>query len=117
MSEAALTYRKTGLQAWHDVDNALTAYTQAQHLRADAVATAGANQRALALAQQLYREGASDFINVINAQTVLLNSQNGVAQANARIETSLVTLYKALGGGWEVVPPATPAPTRAPADR
>ena len=102
--EAALAYRKAVLQAWHDVDNALTGYAQAQHLRADAVATADADARALALSEQLYREGATGFIDVIAAQTALFASQNSVAEANARIETSLVILYKALGGGWEAVP-------------
>ncbi len=102
--QAALAYRKTVLQAWHDVDNALTGYARAQQTRADAVSTNTANERALSLADQQYRAGASDYLNVIAAQTTLLSSQNGIAQANGRIETSLVTLYRALGGGWQVIP-------------
>ena len=102
--EAALAYRKTILQAWHDVDNALTAYDEAQHARADANATATANQLALALANRQYLAGASDYLNVIATQTALFNSEDSVARANAQIETDLVQLYKALGGGWETVP-------------
>ena len=105
---AALDYRKTVLQAWHDVDNALTGYAQAQQLRADAVATDAANQRALLLAEQLYRAGATDYLDVIAAQTNLFGSETVVAQANARIESSLVALYKALGGGWQAVPDPLP---------
>ncbi len=102
--EAALIYRKTVLQAWHDVDNALTGYAQAQRLRADAAATSDADQRALALSLQRYQEGATSYLDVVEAQLNLLGSQNGVVQADARVDTSLVALYQALGGGWETLP-------------
>lgn len=99
--EAALAYRKTVLQAWRDVDDALTAYARAQQTREGAVATNAANKRALGLAEQQYRAGASDYLNVLSAQATLFATQNTVAQADARVETSLVALYKALGGGWD----------------
>ena len=102
--EAALAFRQTVLRAWHDVDNALTGYAEAQHRRADAVATAGANARALAAADQRYREGLTSLLDVIAAQEAVLRSDEAVAQGQAQIELRLVDLYKALGGGWEAVP-------------
>ena len=101
--EAAIQYRKTVLQAWHDVDNALTAYAEAQHAQADTLTTTQADARALSAAEQQYAEGVTTFIDVIQAQTALLQSQDAGARANARVEIALVTLYKALGGGWETV--------------
>ncbi|WP_298692574.1 efflux transporter outer membrane subunit [uncultured Sphingomonas sp.] len=101
--EAAIQYRKVVLQAWHDVDNALTAYAEAQHAQADTLTTTQADARALRAAEQQYAEGVTTFIDVIQAQTALLQSQDAGARANARVEIALVSLYKALGGGWETV--------------
>ncbi len=100
--EAAITYRSTVLQAWQDVDNALTAYVEAQRRR-DSVAEA-VTQSGLALeaARQRYRQGAIDFLNVLAAQNAVLQNQSTLANSNTQIETDLVALYRALGGGWEI---------------
>jgi NodT family efflux transporter outer membrane factor (OMF) lipoprotein len=100
--EAALDYRDAVLSAWQDVDNALTAYAEGQE-RHDLVATAIAKKReALAAAQQSYQQGAVDFLNVITAESALLQSEDDLAQSETEIETDLVSLYKALGGGWTI---------------
>jgi len=101
--EAAITFHKTVLQAWHDVDNAMTAYAQGQRAQADSVATTIADRNALAAATRQYEEGATSFLDVVQAQSALLASQYTTIAANARTETSLIVLYKALGGGWETV--------------
>ena len=102
--EAMLAFRETALQAWHDVDNALTAHTQAQALRAVALSSQEADQLALAVAEDRYRQGATSFLDVVVAQQTLLGAESAVVQADAGVRTSLVTLYRALGGGWEAVP-------------
>ncbi len=48
-----------------------------------------------------YREGASDYQRVLDAQRSLLQQQNALAQARSSVVTNLVAVYKALGGGWE----------------
>ena len=101
--EAAIHYRKTVLQAWYDVDNALTNYAEAQHARADTLATTQADARALKAAEQQYAQGITTFIDVISAQAALLQAQDGLTRADAQVEIDLVALYKALGGGWETV--------------
>ncbi|WP_242097175.1 efflux transporter outer membrane subunit [Sphingomonas sp. CROZ-RG-20F-R02-07] len=105
--EAAIQFRKTVLQAWHDVDNALTAYAEAQHSRAAAVATSQANARALAAADQRYRDGVTTLLDVITAQEGVLRSEDSVAQAQAQMALRLIDLYRALGGGWQAVPDPT----------
>jgi NodT family efflux transporter outer membrane factor (OMF) lipoprotein len=99
--EAAVKYERTVLQAWHDVDNALTAYQQTQQRRDSLIQAVAQNQRALALATDRYQQGVSDFLEVLDAQTRLLANQQQLAIATTNVSTNLVALYKALGGGWE----------------
>jgi NodT family efflux transporter outer membrane factor (OMF) lipoprotein len=100
--EAAIIYQQTVLQAWHDVDNALTAYA-AEQARHDALAAAAAaSHSALDLARQRYARGLADFLNVLDAQRSLLSAQLQLADSQTTISLNLVQLYKALGGGWEI---------------
>jgi NodT family efflux transporter outer membrane factor (OMF) lipoprotein len=99
--EAALSYQQTVLQAWHDVDNALTAYGTEQR-RHDALAAAVDQDRlALDLSRQRYTQGLADFLNVLDAQRALLSAQLQLADSETSVSSNLVQLYKALGGGWE----------------
>jgi NodT family efflux transporter outer membrane factor (OMF) lipoprotein len=100
--EAAIFFQKTVLQAWKEVDDALTAYREAQRRRADVARSVTENQAALQAARQRYSEGAIDFLNVITTQAQLLQSENDLADSDTQIATYLVNLYRALGGGWEV---------------
>jgi len=100
--EAAIFFQKTVLQAWREVDDALTAYREAQHRRADIARSVTENQAALEAARQRYADGAIDFLNVISTQAQLLQSENDLAESDTQIATDLVNLYRALGGGWEV---------------
>ena len=99
--EAAINYQRTVLKAWHDVDNALTAYETTQRRRDELARAANENQRALALATERYQDGVADFLQVLDAQTRLLNTQQQLAIATTNVSDNLVALYKALGGGWE----------------
>jgi NodT family efflux transporter outer membrane factor (OMF) lipoprotein len=116
--EAAIFFQKTVLRAWKEVDDALTAYREAQLRRADVARSVVENTAALQAARQRYTEGAIDFLNVIAAQTQLLQSENSLADSDTQIATFLVNLYRALGGGWEVADVAYDAnlpPRRRPA--
>jgi NodT family efflux transporter outer membrane factor (OMF) lipoprotein len=99
--EAALNYQQTVLQAWHDVDNALTAYA-AEQKRRDALQEAVVeNRRAVDLSRQRYTQGVADFLNVLDAERSLLQAQQQLADSTTTVSQNLVQLYKALGGGWE----------------
>lgn len=115
--EAALGYQKTVLQAWHDVDNALTAYRTEQARRDQLVQAEAQNRRALDLAQSRYQQGVADFLQVLVAQTNLLATQQQLAQSTTNVSTDLVALYESLGGGWEQDLPRRPHPSRQPARR
>jgi NodT family efflux transporter outer membrane factor (OMF) lipoprotein len=99
--EAAINFQKTVLGAWHEVDNALTAY-QTEQARRDQLAEAVAqNQRALSLAQSRYEDGVADFLQVLTAEQNLVSTQLQFVQSTTNVSANLVALYKALGGGWE----------------
>jgi NodT family efflux transporter outer membrane factor (OMF) lipoprotein len=99
--EAAIQYQRVVLQAWHDVDNALTAYQTEQARRNQLILAVADNRRALNLAQSRYRQGVSDFLSVLDAERSLLDTQQQLADSTTNVSVNLVSLYKALGGGWE----------------
>ncbi len=103
--EAAVNYQRTVLQAWHDVDNALTAYADEQRRRAALGVAVQQNQRALGLARDRYAQGLADFLQVLDAQRSLLAAEQQYATSTTTVSTNLVQLYKALGGGWETIFP------------
>jgi NodT family efflux transporter outer membrane factor (OMF) lipoprotein len=105
--EAAINYQKVVLSAWHEVDNALTAYQTVQLRRDRLVQAVAQNQRALGLAQSRYQEGVADFLQVLTAQQNLLSTQQQLALATTNVSNNLVAVYKALGGGWETQMPAS----------
>ena len=76
------------LGAWHDVDNALIAYQDEQRRRDQLALSVQANQRALALAQDRYRSGVSDFLNVLDAERSLLTAEQQYAQSTTTVSTS-----------------------------
>jgi outer membrane protein TolC len=54
------------------------------------------------------------FLNVLESQRALYLAQSNLVASNARVSTSLVALYKALGGGWQAVEPRKSGPETAP---
>ena len=100
--EAAIDFQKVLLRAWQEVDDALTAYAQAQKRRAAAARAAAQDKIALGAATQRYREGLVDFLNVNAALAQLLRSENDLVQSDVDVAGDLVRLYRALGGGWEI---------------
>ena len=60
-----------------------------------------AAQKVVDLVGQQYAEGAVDFTTVLLSQQFLVDQQDLLAASKGREALTLVTLYKALGGGWE----------------
>lgn len=98
--ELLADYRKAVVQAFTDVDTALTAWrytTEQEALQQQAVATA---QRAADIAKAQLQAGTVDITTVLQAETTLLGDEDTLVQVRlARIQ-ALVDLYQALGGGW-----------------
>jgi outer membrane protein, multidrug efflux system len=105
--EAAVDYAKTVLSALHDVENALIAYNTEGARRLDLEATAARNRNTLALARQRYTSGLTTFLDVLDAERSLQQTELALADSDAAKTTDLIALYKALGGGWQTA--AVPA--------
>jgi outer membrane protein TolC len=98
---AALAYRKTVLQAWHEVDNALDAWAAGQQQHAELAEACEQNRQALHAAERGYRNGAADYLAVLTAQRNVLASQSALNDSTTGLTLALVNLYKSLGGGWD----------------
>jgi NodT family efflux transporter outer membrane factor (OMF) lipoprotein len=99
--EAAIAYAGTVLSALHEVENALVAYGNEQHRRASLQQTLAQNRTALNLAQQRYQSGIASFIDVLDAERTLQQTELSLTDSTATVSTDLVAIYKALGGGWQ----------------
>ena len=99
--ELLQTYRKTVVSAFTDVDNALVAIrdtTEKLRLQRDVVSS---SRRAFQLSEQQLRAGTADIVTVLNTQSTLFQAEDVLWQAQLARLLAIVSLYQALGGGWE----------------
>jgi NodT family efflux transporter outer membrane factor (OMF) lipoprotein len=97
---AGEAYRAVVLTAFQQVeDNLSNLRILARELDQQAAA-AQAAQRAMQMATSLYREGATNFLDVVVAQTAALQAQLAVLGLQTRLLQASVQLIRALGGGW-----------------
>lgn len=95
-------YQLTVLEAIEDVDGALVDHNQ-QIIRYKYLAEASTeSEKAMKLARMRYNFGVASFLDVLDAERTLLQAQTQLAASETDLHTSLVAVYKALGGGWEV---------------
>ncbi len=94
-------YQQTVLSALEETENALVNYNRERIRRNLLVSAAQASETARDLAHLRFEEGVSDFLTVLDVELRLLQDQDRLAQSETATATALVTLYKALGGGWE----------------
>jgi NodT family efflux transporter outer membrane factor (OMF) lipoprotein len=100
-----IAYEAAVLSALEEVENALVAYAKEQQRRQSLSEATEAAQKAVELAQQKYQAGLTDFSNVLDAERSLLSFQDQLAQSDGTVTSNLVSLYKALGGGWTSMAP------------
>jgi NodT family efflux transporter outer membrane factor (OMF) lipoprotein len=101
--EAEARYRQTMLQARAEIATALVAYRSARERLGHLEESARASERAAELARLRYTEGASDFLQVLDAERTLLEAQDRLAVGRSGATAALVAVYRALGG----TPPAS----------
>jgi outer membrane protein TolC len=99
--ELVEAYRRAILAALTDVENALVAANRTAEQEALQAQARDGAQRTLRLAEIRYREGVDDLLSVLDAQRTLFNSQDLLAQIRFARLASSVSLFRALGGGWE----------------
>jgi outer membrane protein TolC len=102
--ELLADYRKSVVQAFTDVEDALIAWrltTEQEALQRRAVATA---QRAADIARAQMQAGTVDVTTVLQAETTLFNAEDTLYQVRLARFQALLNLYKGLGGGWTEPP-------------
>ncbi len=125
--QLAVEYQNTVLQANAEAENAVVSFLKAQQQARSLADSADAARESVDLVTLQYREGKVDFNRVFNVQTFLTQQQDHLASAQGAVSQSLIQLYKALGGGWQIrfsnpmsqpqegaEPSAEAAPTPAP---
>ena len=99
--EAAIAYHATVLRAWREIADALSSYDAEQRRLDRLTREVGFTRNAFQLARQRYEAGVADFLNVLDAERAMLGAEQAQAVSTADVANDLVTLYKALGGGWQ----------------
>ncbi len=100
--QALLSYVNLVLKAQQEVQNSITAYIEAKKAERALTTANTAAIKTLKLAIIRYMEGETDFTPVLNAEQQQLSVQTSLVSAQANIPEALVSLYRALGGGWEI---------------
>ena len=96
--EALASYEETVLEAIEETENALVTYREDQLRLERLTERARQSARSAALARIRYREGLSDFLALLDAERTQLDAENAVAQSESDVFSSVVAVYKALGG-------------------
>jgi NodT family efflux transporter outer membrane factor (OMF) lipoprotein len=104
VQDAALaTYEKTVLISLQEAENTLVTYAQEQIRHRALVDEVAENRRSLAMANGLYTEGRVNFLDVLDVRRTLYQSDDQLAESDQAVSLDLISLYKALGGGWETL--------------
>lgn len=100
--QALLAYRSSMLVALEDVESAIVAYLRSWDERRALASATTAGRTSVDLSSDLYRNGLTDFRDVLDTERQLFQSELELAQSEADASRSVVALYKALGGGWKL---------------
>jgi len=98
--EALYTYQKAIISAFQDVENALIDQTKFGQVRTEQGRNVAALRRFRDLAELRYREGATIYLEVANAEQSLFNAELSYVATQAQLFQSYANLYRAMGGGW-----------------
>lgn len=97
-----IDYRNTVLKAQKEVEDGMITFLKMQDSAEYLAQSTAAAQRSLSLATLQYQEGIADFTTVLTAEQSLLQQQDKFAETLGSIASSLVNVYRSLGGGWQM---------------
>jgi NodT family efflux transporter outer membrane factor (OMF) lipoprotein len=102
LQQLLVVYQDTVLQAVREVEDAMVAYVRRQQANAILAEAVTAAKRSADLSLLRYKEGFSGYQRVLDAQQSLVAQQQRYASSQGDAVRSLVAIYKALGGGWQI---------------
>ncbi len=114
LDEFVAFYRNQVITAWREVNDAAVSVRKLGEMAVQFEMQVTAAKTAERLARHRYDGGVANYLEVLDAQRSLFNSELQLAQTNRDQLVALIQLYRALGGGWQDRGPASPPPA-APA--
>jgi NodT family efflux transporter outer membrane factor (OMF) lipoprotein len=100
--QAVLYYQNTVLQAQQEVEDGLAAFAGQQRRVARLTEAATAARRSTDLAVIQYKGGQADYTTVLSAEQAQLAVENDLANARGGVVQGIISVYRALGGGWQI---------------
>ena len=97
-------YHGTVLNALEETEDALVTHARDRDQLLNAEKAARASATAAKLAEIRYKGGMVDFLSVLDAERTQLETEDALARSRTEAATSLIAVYKTLGGGWETAP-------------
>ncbi|MCP4835985.1 MAG: efflux transporter outer membrane subunit [Phycisphaera sp.] len=101
-NQALLTYERTVLEAVAEVETNLAAYAYSMESRRRLRATVSSYEEAISLAIQRYKAGVDDLQTLLTAERGVLEARQQLALVEGQVASTVVGIYKALGGAWEI---------------
>jgi len=95
-------YKATVFQAFNDVEDKLSDLRIEEQEEAAEHLAVGDAQHSLDVSNQRYKGGVTTYLEVLTAETTLIQNQRTEANLRSRRFASSVELIRALGGGWDV---------------
>jgi len=109
--QAKVRYEASMTNAFAEVSTALVAYQKLAEIEGEQARAAASYRQAVRLSNDRYLAGLADYLEVLQAQQQQLAAENSLAQTRFERLASLVQLYKALGGGWQLADPTANSST------
>jgi NodT family efflux transporter outer membrane factor (OMF) lipoprotein len=100
---ARLNYQETVLSALQEVEDALVRVETEKETNASLVASVRDARTALGQSTRLYNAGLSDFLTVLTDERTVFVSRDALAESDLALVDDYISLFKALGGGWQTI--------------
>ena len=100
--ELAAAYTQTVLSAEQEVEDSLVGYLLGTEQLKRLAESVDAANRSVELSLIQYREGAADYTRVLTTQQAKLREEDALATSRGAVTLDVISLYRAMGGGWEV---------------
>lgn len=98
---AAANYEKVVLGALEETENSLSRYAGIKERLKWLESSLAYYQQAVTLAHLRYEGGSINFLEVLDAERQMLAAEDAYTQTRTAAATSIITIYKSLGGGWQ----------------
>lgn len=100
--ESILNYQNAVLTAQKEVQDGIVSFVESENTFKSLAAANASALKMLQLTVARYKTGEVDYSDVLNAKQSQLNVQSTLLNAQANVSQSAISLYRALGGGWQI---------------